>query len=363
MRLDYGVDDHPPWWKNLLFGLQWSALLIPSIITLGRAVDANQVGQTAPDASYLQRLFIVSAITLVVQVYSGHRLPVIAGPAAILLVAVLATGPESQAAVPLSMLCGGVLLTGLAWSGLLRSVRILFTDRVIAVVLLLIAFTLLPTTLRLLIATESGISPRANLTFAFVLILLMFLAQQFLKGAWQSTVIIWAMLIGTGAYAVLFPNAVISDQSLHAPPAIEALTKWHFTFSFQPTVLISFLVCFLAVSINDLSSIQSMNRLLNLQDMDRRVTRGITITGLANVLAGLLGVVGPVNYSLSPGVVMTTALRIALHSAPNRRHDRHPSFFPYRNAVGRDDSLGRHRLHSSLRLGESSCGRILRRLS
>jgi xanthine/uracil permease len=49
-----------------------------------------------------------------------------------------------------------------------------------------------------------------------------------------------------------------------------------------------------------------MNRLLNLQDMDRRVNRGVGITGLANVLSGLLGVVGPVNYSLSPGVVMTT---------------------------------------------------------
>jgi xanthine/uracil permease len=127
-----------------------------------------------------------------------------------------------------------------------------------------------------------------------------------LTGTWQSTVIVWAMFIGTGVYAVLFPDAVISAQSLRTPPAIEALTKWHFTFSFQPTVLISFLVCFLAVSINDLSSIQSMNRLLNLQDMDRRVSRGVTITGLANVLAGLMGVVGPVNYSLSPGVVMTT---------------------------------------------------------
>ena len=46
--------------------------------------------------------------------------------------------------------------------------------------------------------------------------------------------------------------------------------------------------------------------MLDLRDLDRRIARGITVTGLANVLAGLLGVVGPVNYSLSPGVVLSS---------------------------------------------------------
>jgi xanthine/uracil permease len=58
------------------------------------------------------------------------------------------------------------------------------------------------------------------------------------------------------------------------------------------------------LSVDDL--IQSMNRLLEVKDMDKRVSRGITVTGSGNVLSGVLGVVGPVNYSLSPGVVMST---------------------------------------------------------
>ena len=49
-----------------------------------------------------------------------------------------------------------------------------------------------------------------------------------------------------------------------------------------------------------------MNRLLEVEDMDRRIFRGITVTGICNVLAGCLGIIGPVNYSLSPGVVMST---------------------------------------------------------
>ena len=49
-----------------------------------------------------------------------------------------------------------------------------------------------------------------------------------------------------------------------------------------------------------------MNRLLEVPDMDRRIFRGITVTGICNVLSGRSGIVGPVNYSLSPGVVMST---------------------------------------------------------
>ena len=79
-------------------------------------------------------------------------------------------------------------------------------------------------------------------------------------------------------------------------------------------VLISFLCCYLALAINDLGSITSMGEILHPPDMESRVSRGIGITGGANILAGFLGVLGPVNFSLSPGVVMASgcASRFAL---------------------------------------------------
>jgi xanthine/uracil permease len=41
--------------------------------------------------------------------------------------------------------------------------------------------------------------------------------------------------------------------------------------------------------------------------MERRITRGMTLTGLSNVLAGTFGVMGVVNFSMSAGVVVSTA--------------------------------------------------------
>jgi uracil permease len=37
--------------------------------------------------------------------------------------------------------------------------------------------------------------------------------------------------------------------------------------------------------------------------MEERIRRGMTVTGIVNTAAGLLGVIGPVDYSLSPGVI------------------------------------------------------------
>ncbi len=57
-----------------------------------------------------------------------------------------------------------------------------------------------------------------------------------------------------------------------------------------------------------------MITLLDLKNTGKRLTRGITFTGLANIAAGFFGVLGTVNFSLSPGVIASTgcASRFAL---------------------------------------------------
>jgi len=57
-----------------------------------------------------------------------------------------------------------------------------------------------------------------------------------------------------------------------------------------------------------------ISELLKAPDPAVRLNRGVAFTGLANVLSGILGVIGPVNFSLSPGVIMATgcASRFAL---------------------------------------------------
>ena len=309
MEFDCGIDDRPEPASLLIFGLQWLAVSVPTILIIGKVVAGLQTDGSA--VPYLQKLFLLISLVLLAQVYLGHRLPLVLGPATVLLVGILASFDRGSAAINASLLLGGLLLAGLAATGIIGRLKSLFTPRVITVVLILIAFTLAPTILDLV--TGGGTVPSTQ-TFLFSLafVLALFIANGFLKGIWKSPLPLWAILLGTPAYIALFgavplppgETALLAlPGDLIAPLAVP-----------DAGVLAAFLVCYLALAVNDLGSIQSVGGLLRASGMEERVNRGVAVTGLGNVLAGLTGVIGPVNFSLSPGVIAATgcASRFAL---------------------------------------------------
>jgi xanthine/uracil permease len=305
MQIRYKVDDAPPFGEFVLFGLQWLAISIPGIIVIGKVIGGLYLTDPSTQITYLQKLTFIIGIVLVTQVLWGHRLPLIIGPSTVLLVGMIASAGFDPATIYASIMMGGMLLFLTAVTGLFGRLQKLFTVRVVAVVLLLIAFTLTPTVLGLLVP-PGPVLPLQSMSFAFLLMLCMFAAQRYLPPAWKSAIIFFAMIAGTCAWVIIFPSS-----GLHAAPrGLPALSGFFhdFTmrFSVAPGVLVSFLFCFLGLSINDLGSIESVSILLKLPDMRQRVNRGISLTGLANLASGFFGVIGPVNFSLSPGVILST---------------------------------------------------------
>lgn len=306
MRLDYNLDQRVPFIKSLLFGMQWAAILVPSIIILGKVAASVHNLDAASQVHYLRILFFICGATLLFQVFWGHRLPLIPGPSAVLLIGLIAGQGSGTDTIYTSVMIGGVFIAVLSISGLFRFLQRLFTVNVITVVLLLIAFILPPTIIDLIIDNQSGARALCNLFFAFGLILLTFLFYGFLKGIWRSTLIIWAVAAGALLYFVVFPG---DFKKLFILTDISSKGIFnHFTYplSFEPGLIISFIFCFVALSINDLGSIQSVNELLETNDREKRVSKGVFLTGLSNILSGFMGVIGPVNYSMSPGIIIST---------------------------------------------------------
>jgi xanthine/uracil permease len=134
----------------------------------------------------------------------------------------------------------------------------------------------------------------------------MFAAHRVLTGVWKSTLIIWAMIAGSIVWFMIFPETFRTDHIAYASPVSGFFKHMISGLSLNVGVMISFLFCFLALFVNDLGSIQSMNELLKPADTGGRINRGILITGLSNIMSGFLGVIGPVNFSLSPGVIVAT---------------------------------------------------------
>jgi xanthine/uracil permease len=306
MQWKYGLDESLPLPANIILGLQWAFIAISTIVILGKVVGTLHPGESANEILYLQKLFFITGLTLLSQLFLGHRLPLISGPAAVLLIGVISSQGFRVSAIYTSMMIGGAVIGILAATGLFGYFRKLFTARVISVVLLLIAFTLAPTIRDLMVNAGSGIDPLYNISFAISLAFAMFLFHRVLTGIWKMSLIIWSIACGSMVYFLVFPQTLDTGAFVQGSWLGFFFKDLIVKPEISPGVLVSFLICYVALTVNDLGSIQSINELLETDQQDRRINRGILLTGIANMLSGFAGVIGPVNYSLSPGVITAT---------------------------------------------------------
>ncbi|WP_409199596.1 uracil-xanthine permease family protein [Methanobrevibacter sp. DSM 116169] len=300
MNFKYNVEDIPPKMEMLLYGIQWFAITLPIILVIG-----NVIGNIFPSTntvSYIQSLFIMIGIALLLQIKFGHKLPTILGPATVLLIAVLGTMDQGIASINSSVIIGGAFLAIIAFSGALKYFAKLFTTKVIIVILLLIAFTLTPTILDLII-TNNGVSSSLNFIFLLVSLFIIFICHKHLKGLWNAIISLFIIIIGTIAYYLIFTPSFSGNFNLSAI-ALPAI-KLQLTIPDIGTVL-AFLICFLALSINDIGSIQATSSITKIDNKEKRIKKGVGITGIMNIFSGIIGVIGPVNYSMTPGVIAAT---------------------------------------------------------
>ena len=269
MNLNYGIDDRPKPTAQLIFGLQWLAVSVPAILIIGKVVADLYGGPAIP---YLQKLFLITALVLLVQLYLGHRLPLVVGPSTVLLIGILASLDAGFGAINSSLLIGGLILAGVAAAGLFKHLERLFTPRVIAVVLMLIAFTLAPVILGLIIDGGGTAPPSHAFLFALAFTMILFILNGYLKGIWRSTLALWAIIIGSLAYVSVFGAVPLPPEGT-APLALPADVLAPLAVP-DAGVLAAFLICFLALAINDLGSIRSVGGLLSADNMSGRVDRG-----------------------------------------------------------------------------------------
>ena len=306
MNLRYNVDDRLPAPQLLLYAVQWFILAVAVVATSVFVAE----GSAPEKLFYAQKMFAVMGVAGFIQVVWGHRLPIVVGPAAVLLVGVLsALGSQADStAIYSSIAIGGVLISLLTVGGIMRRVQRLFTPRIVVVILMLIAFTLTPVIKNLVFPAGAEDQHLFGLIFAFVGCPVMVILNRKLRGVAKSLVIPIALVAGSAIFYALYPLPEFTPSAA----SIDNVLISHFKFDWG--LVVAFAICYIALLINDIGSIESLGRMLNVRDMDRRLKRGVLITGTTNIVAGAMGVLGPVNYSMSPGVVASTrcASRYAL---------------------------------------------------
>lgn len=279
---------------------------MPTILILGRVLSEIHFDDAPSQILYMQKLFVLGGIFLIVQILWGHRLPLIIGPASVLLIGIVSSLSFSYSVIYSSIAIGGMLLLFLSVSGLLAKINFLFTPRIIVVILLLIGFTLAPVILNLLFENSAGYE-NFHFWFAIAMVLLMLVMNKLFVGVWKSVVVLLGLVVGTLVYIQFGkPIEPFETTTMSQIIASDKTSLFIFPLEFDFGVIVAFIFCYLALLINELGSIQSMGSILNVEDMEKRTQRGVAVIGVSNIFAGLTGVIGLVDFSFSPGIISAT---------------------------------------------------------
>ena len=299
--MKYQLDDKPGFFPLLMYGLQWWIVSIPCVIIMGIIVARLHFPDGGEQIFYMQKLFALMGLAMAVQVLWGHRLPLVIGPASVLLIGILATISVGINAIYTAIMVGGLLLAILAYGGFLSRLQHIFTPRIIIVILCLIAFTLSPVILRLTFG--DGENSLFHLLFVLLLAFVMLLGNKLLRGIWKSVVVLCGIIVGSLLYYGIMGFPMVS-QATDIVGGAFSLIQWPWEFDIG--AILSFVFCFIALIVNELGSIQAVGKMIGANQLGKRTQRGVGLTGSANVLSGAMGIVGPVDYSMSPGIIAAT---------------------------------------------------------
>ena len=300
--MDYGLDDKPGFFPMLLYGIQWWIVSIPCVVIIGAVVSGVHYADADAQTLYVQKLFAIMGVTTVVQVLWGHRLPLVVGPSSVLLIGVMGTLSSGISAMYTAVALGGALLVLVSLCGLAGKLNRVFTPRIVAVVLILVALTLSPVILNL--AIQNTTRPLQNLFFCIGLVFVLIVANKFLRGVAKATLLLWAILVGWGVYALLPDGALTPERA--ASMTEQSASFLIPSLVFDPGVILSFFFCFVALAINELGSIEAVAHVLKADSLKRRTRNGVAVLGVANVASGAVGVIGSVDFSMSTGVIAAT---------------------------------------------------------
>jgi xanthine/uracil permease len=169
--------------------------------------------------------------------------------------------------------------------------------------MMLIAVTLTAPIKNLVFPTAEPERHTFGLWFMLLGLPLMAMAAVRLRGVAKSLLVPAALVVGCVVYYLIYGGFADVVGRYGRSEGALLLPAWEF----DGGMIVAFLFSYVALLINDIGSIQSLGAMLQADDMQRRCRRGVGVTGLLNVVAGALGVIGPVNYSMSPGVIASSS--------------------------------------------------------
>lgn len=305
-RYLYGLDDPPPLALSIIYAVQWAVIIFPSYVIAAKIVAQAMALPASSEARFLQVTLVCSGLGTLVQTLWGHRYPLVEGPATAHLLTFVSLSPLGLGAVQGATLAAAACLAVLAATGAVKPLLRLFTPNVVGVILMLIAFSLLPHLIPPMLGLDSrhGEASALILVVSLALMVIMAVLGHRLRGLWKTCNMALGLLLGTVLFAFL---GRISWAPILASPWLSLPRPWSpFSPQWHGDAFVAFLLTYVAIAVNSMGSIQGIAAVTQSGRLDGALRRGLLTTGVSGMVCAFFGVVGTVSYSTGPGVVLAS---------------------------------------------------------
>ncbi|ETI70859.1 purine/pyrimidine permease [Neobacillus vireti] len=298
-------------------GIQWAVFMLTNIIAVPVVVGAAFHMSPAEISTFMQRMLLVSGAATLIQVFIGHRMPVVEGAAGmwwaifILLGTMCAPGEQGLLLQQLEMglIIAGIFLAILGFLPIIEKVRNLFTPIVTGVYLILLVAQLSGSFFKSILgitATSQLNGKIAGICLIEIVIILLISLKA--KGIWKSMGPLIGIVVGWSLFHFFGVNHV---GKIYEPPswfAIPQLLEWG-SPKFDVGIVLTSIITSVVLISNVIASILVVGIALEKEVKPKQYQKGIFGNGVNLFVSGIFSVVGVVPLSVSAGFITTTGIK------------------------------------------------------
>lgn len=290
----------------------WIGFILANTVAAPIVVGHLFLLSSTATAGLVQRTVVIACLVSALQALRGHRLTAVEGPAGLWLSVMAALAQVSLgdphrllttlAEFRLALMCTGVVLAALSFFGAVSYLQRLFTDRVMAVYLILLSVQLGSVFVPQAVVADgrlNGITLARSGVVILVTVLLATRGSRRLRSLslLAGLVVGWLLAVAFGA------------SRIGAVPAGIALPAWGLSFNLG--VVVTCIFAGLVNTSNTVATVRAVSQASATVDTPVEATprlfdRTNLVTAVGNTVAGLAGSLGLISLSSSAGVVRLT---------------------------------------------------------
>lgn len=306
--------------KLSLASLQWFFFILANSIVAPIAIGFAFHLSVLETAEFIQRTLFLAGLGSLLQVFWGHRLPIMEGPAGMwwavfFSLASLAPTMEQGTygilqSIVMGFILGGVIFMLLGLFKLIHYVKRLFTPVFTGTFLVLLVVQLSGTFIKGMLGI-SGAEPTINWSIGLssIFVLVISIAMAYSRFAFfRSYSVLFGILIGWLLFVMLGLGKTADVPNI---PwfALPELLPWGAP-QFDAGILLTSMVMGLMLLTNLMTSMEVIGKLTDAPSpTEKTYNRSSFVLGFNQVLAGLFGTAGFVPVAFTAGFIITTRIK------------------------------------------------------